>query len=374
MTDRERFLDTLLFGRPDRIPFEPGGPRESTLAAWRDQGLPAGANWLAWVRDRVGIEPPPSGGRPGVWMRHTMIPEFEERVVEERGDTRVVQDWKGNICEMSSRFDVSYLRWAKDFVTRRWLRCPVETRADWDRMRERYDAEDPARLPADLPALGRLLASRDYPVGLNVHGPFWQMREWLGFEGLCVRFLDDPDLIADMALFWTGYVARLLERLLAHAPIDFLHVSEDMAYKVKPMISPTMARRYLLPCYATWRDVLRAHGCPLYMMDSDGFVGDLIPVWIEGGFNVCDPMEVAAGNDLPALRSAFGRRMAFRGGVDKREMARGGGAIRAEMARLGPVARDGGYIPGCDHGVPANVSLDCFVEYCELLARMTGWT
>ena len=34
MTPRERYVQALLFGRPDKVPFCPGLPRESTLAAW----------------------------------------------------------------------------------------------------------------------------------------------------------------------------------------------------------------------------------------------------------------------------------------------------------------------------------------------------
>jgi len=34
MTPRERYLKTILFDKPDKIPFSPGGPRESTLKAW----------------------------------------------------------------------------------------------------------------------------------------------------------------------------------------------------------------------------------------------------------------------------------------------------------------------------------------------------
>ena len=65
--------------------------------------------------------------------------------------------------------------------------------------------------------------------------------------------------------------------------------------------------------------------------------------------------------------------MAYTGGVDKRAIARGGQAIRAELARLEPVVRGGGYIPGCDHGVPPDISWPNYVEYTRLLARMTGW-
>jgi uroporphyrinogen decarboxylase len=152
-----------------------------------------------------------------------------------------------------------------------------------------------------------------------------------------------------------------------------VHLHEDMAYKEHPMISPEMTREFLLPTYQRWGALVKGHGCRLYAMDSDGFIESLIPVWIEGGINVCDPMEVAAGNDLQRLRKRFGRAMAFRGGVDKRAIAKGGRAIEAEIERLAPVIRGGGFIPGCDHGVPADVSWPDFVRYTELLAKETGW-
>jgi uroporphyrinogen decarboxylase len=108
-------------------------------------------------------------------------------------------------------------------------------------------------------------------------------------------------------------------------------------------------------------------------VDSDGHVGQLIPVWIESGFIVNSPQEVAAGNDLPAYHRQYGRQMAYRGGVDKRAMAAGGAAIRAEIARLQPIIAAGGYLPGCDHAVPPDVSWPNFVEYARLLAEATGW-
>ena len=112
---------------------------------------------------------------------------------------------------------------------------------------------------------------------------------------------------------------------------------------------------------------------PIVDCDSDGFVGDLIPVWIEAGINCNSPQEVAALNNLPAYRKQYGTQMAYRGGVDKRKMAAGGQAIRNEIARLQPVIDAGGYIPGCDHGIPFDVSWPNFVEYCRLLAKATGW-
>ena len=97
--------------------------------------------------------------------------------------------------EMSDQYDFSYLRTARDFVTRKWHRFPVENRADWERMKERYNPHDPARQPEELIRTGELVKHRDYVIGISVNGPFWQLREWCGFEGLCTLMADDPDLV-----------------------------------------------------------------------------------------------------------------------------------------------------------------------------------
>ena len=77
-------------------------------------------------------------------------------------------------------------------------------------------------------------------------------------------------------------------------------------------------------------------------------------------------MEVAAGNDMVAYRRQYGRSIAFGGGIDKRALATGGAVMQAELERLAPVIRSGGYLPGCDHGVPPDISWPNFVAYSQL--------
>lgn len=374
MTSRERFLQTLLFGKPDKIPLLPGRGRESTRETWYKQGLPREVGDIAeYAYFRAGGRQKWQGGGDGFPVQTRMIPEFEEKVIEKRELTQIVQDWKGNICEISNDYTTEYLRNAKDFVTRRWVRCPVETRAGWEDMRRRYDPEDTSRFPEDAEMLGASLSERDWTIEIEFSGPFWQLREWLGFEKLCTMFHDDPAFVREMISFWEDYLARILEKLFQFVIVDEIHISEDMAYKGFSMISPVMVRKFLLRTYKRWGDMIRGFGCPIYAMDSDGFIGELIPIWMEAGINVCDPVEVAAGNDIVQYRHSFGRQMAFRGGVDKRAIAKGGKVIEDEMRRIEPVIRDGGYIPGCDHGVPPDVSWPDFVYYVKLLAKATGW-
>ena len=140
------------------------------------------------------------------------------------------------------------------------------------------------------------------------------------------------------------------------------------------MISPAMVRRYLQPTYQSWHELLTAYDVAIYDMDSDGWIEELIPVWIESGFNCCNPIEVAAGNDIVAFREQFGRQIAYHGAIDKRAIAAGGQAMRDEVLRVvPPMLIEGGFIPGCDHGVPPDISWPNFVEFTRLLAELSGW-
>jgi len=373
MTPRQRYIETLRFGRPDRITFDPGHPRESTLAAWHKQGLPDGVNYYDYLLEILGIDMPSAPPAESFGLDFRMVPQFEEKVLSHRNGHYVVQDWKGNICEISDTFDVTYLRLAKDFVTRRWIRCPVETRDDWEKMKLRYEVDAPGRFAEDFAERCSRAADRDSVLNIQFSGPFWQMREWCGFEEICMLMIDQPDFVADMAAFYTDFVATLLERVFRHIVPDSIHISEDMAYKGKAMISPAMTREFCKPSWDRWAGQAKAAGVPLIDIDSDGFIGELIPIWIESDVNVCDPIEVAAHNDINEFRSAFGHHMAYRGGVDKRAMAAGGQVIRDEMKRIEPVIQDGGFIPGCDHGVPSDVSWPDYVDYSRMLAEVTGW-
>lgn len=383
MTHRERFLETLLFGAPDRIPFSPGGPRESTLAAWRAQGLPAARDYMEAIYEQLDARRAEKGLGPGAYRPTTrwvelgvsfkMIPTFEEKVLEHKDGHYVVQDWMGAITEISDRYDYTYIRSARDFVTRKWHRFPVQTRTDWEAMRCRFDAKHPERFPADFEARCAILRERDYPLIVSFNGPFWQLREFCGMEGLCMLLREEPAFVYEMARFWGDFCSATLAVILDKVVPDMLHFSEDMAFKAHPMIGPDETRGLCGPCYRQWIEQARGAGTRVFAIDSDGCVELLIPVWLEFGVNCIDPMEVAAGNDINALRARYGKRLAFQGGIDKRAIAAGGETLCNELARIRPVVQSGGYIPGCDHGVPPDISWPNFQTYTLQLAEITGW-
>jgi len=373
MNARQRFRETLLFGNPDKIPLSPGGPRESTLREWHKQGLPEDVNWHTYLWDLLSIKREPQ--KPGVSLgvSFQMIPKFEEKVLEHKDGHYVVQDWMGAITEISDTYDYTYIRSARDFVTRKWHKFPVENREDWENMKWRYDANSEGRFPADFAERCDKLRDADYPITFKFNGPFWQLREWLGLPNLCIMMIEQPEFIGEMISFWTDFISETMAPIIQNVQVDAVMIGEDMAYKAFSMISPKMVRQFLQPAYNRWVPEIKASGCPIVDMDSDGYIGELIPIWIESGMNCCDPIEVAAGNDIVEYRRQFGKKMAYRGGIDKRALAKGGKIMEEEVMRIAPLIEDGGYIPGCDHGVPPDISWQNFIEYTRLLAKLTGW-
>jgi uroporphyrinogen decarboxylase len=378
MNSRQRFVETLRFGNLPQRALYPGNPRESTLETWNTQGLPPDRDWRDSLTETIGIPRAAVVTFEKLPVSFNPLPEFEEKILEHRDGHYIVQDRTGAIVEISDQYDFSYLRSPKDFVTRRWHSFPVKDRRDWEeKMRWRYTLDHAERFARDFTAQCRALSERDVITRLEIPGPFWQLRDWVGFEDLCILFVEQPDLVQAMIDFWSEFVSMMLARLLSQIQPDYVQINEDMAYKAHSMISPQMTKRFLLPVWKRWNaqlDAARGIRGPVKALDSDGYVAELIPLWIQAGFNTTFPIEVAAGNDIVAFRRQYGAQIAYIGGLDKRALAEGGAALHAEVMRVvPPLFAHGGFLPACDHGVPPDISWQNFVEYSRLLAQLSGW-
>ena len=100
---------------------------------------------------------------------------------------------------------------------------------------------------------------------------------------------------------------KILEHKHGHYVVpDSLFISEDMAYKAKSMISMDMARTFCMPSWRAWTQQVTAAGCPIVDVDSDGFIGELIPLWIESGLRSRYSARCLVA-ELPGLLPSAGR-------------------------------------------------------------------
>jgi len=259
-----------------------------------------------------------------------------------------------------------------------FLKFPVSSRREFRRFWSRRMRPDPAaRIGPDWKDQLRAFRARPQPLVVisdRWGGFFGPLRNLVGVEGLCTLFYDDPAFVEEMMDAVADFIVAMMGAILDVIEVDAFSMWEDMACKHGPLISPAMARRYMLPRYRKVVEFLRGRGVRYVGLDSDGQVGPLIPVWMDAGLNFLYPFEVQAGMDVVAVRREFGPELRIWGGVDKRALARGPVAIDAELERLRPLIEAGGYIPHTDHSCPPDISYANFCYYIERLAKTCGAT
>ncbi|MFA5787725.1 MAG: uroporphyrinogen decarboxylase family protein, partial [Actinomycetota bacterium] len=221
---------------------------------------------------------------------------------------------------------------------------PVKNREDWNSYKKRLDPESPERLPANWEAFADGLNASGKIVEFHGGGFVGFLREWMGLEPLLYAFYDEPAWVEEMMDFVVDFQVAMMRKVLPAIKVDLAIFFEDMCYRAGPLVSPDLVRRLFVPRYKKLTEVARSLGVPVVAVDSDGNIDELVPLWIESGFNGIWPVEIGAGGDPVALKKKYGKDLVVMGGIDKRALALGEAAIREEvMSKVPFLLEAGGY-------------------------------
>lgn len=321
MTVRERFLATVSFKKPDRLPVvEWAGYWDKTVDRWRSEGLPAALATAEEIREAVGLD---------CWRQYWARP-------------------RGPQCPVAPSHGAGILRTPEDYEAMRDYLYP-----DLDEMRSTV------RGWAGAHGRGEMV------VWLTVEGFFWYPRTLFGIENHFYAFYDYPELIHRMNRDILEWNLKVIDEFSAVSAPDFATIAEDMSYNHGPMLSRELFDEFLAPYYRELTAAMNSHRI-IPFVDSDGDVTELIP-WLKSvGVRGILPLERMAGVDVARIRADHPEFLML-GAYDKTVMHRGGAAMRAEFERLMPTIRTGGFIPSVDHQTPPDVSWAQYGDYVELL-------
>jgi uroporphyrinogen decarboxylase len=354
MNQRERWLATMHFQPVDHVPDEEFGYWDETLRLWHAQGLPDCVNSNERADIYFGFEL-----RDGVPVDVGMNPSFEEQVLEEDEHRKIVIDYVGVKKIVFSDGGQSMPK---------FLKFPIETRADWEEFKKRLDPATPGRFPdePDWQAWKERNQNSDRTLGIWLGSLFGWIRDWMGFENVSYLVMDDPGLIQEIMEHLTNLTLAIIDRPVREVKLDVGAMWEDMCFNHGPILPPRYFREWMVPRLARITGFLRQHGCDVVIVDCDGNINELVPLWLEAGVNCMFPLEVRGGTDPIELREKYGRRVLLAGGVDKTRLIAGKEEIKKEIARLKPLVQDGGYIPHVDHRVPPDVTYENYLYYLKL--------
>jgi len=323
MNSRQRFLETMDFGKPDHVPYFEEGIRKEVLKAWRKQGLAKGADL-------------------------------------------------GSMFTTDAREEIDL-----DLYPHPWPTHWPATKAELNAFARRLNPDDRSRLPHNWKQCVPGWKQRQHVLMMRVHHGFFLtmgVMGWQRFYELMKLIHYDPGFVCDMMKIQAEFAAALTERLLQDVEIDAAIFSEPIGANHGPLISPGMFVDFVLSSYGPLLDVLHRHAVNIIILRTYANARLLVPVLMENGFDCLWACEVnTASMDYRSLREEFGRGLRLIGGIDLDVLREGREAIRAEVeGKVPPLLAQGGYVPLADGRVRQDIPLENYIYYRQLLEKVTS--
>lgn len=356
MNTRERFNAIMDYKTFDRQPLWYFGQWAETAARWRKEGVPEHLpfwdffgmdhEWEQYMWHGLGI--------------NYIISPFEYKVLEENDDYRIARCGDGVIRKANKKGECI----SQD------IEVFLKDRASWNEFKKRHEEKmkgvDP--YPADWEdRKAKFNKNRDFVLSFMGGSLFGWPRGWMTVEGISMMQYDDPALLEEIIEYLSNHFMKSYERALKELDVDFVYFFEDCCFNNGPLMAPGKFRDIWLPHYKKLIAFYRKHGVKHILLDSDGKVDDLVPLWLEAGVDILFPIEVGTWKgDVNKYRQQYGKDLRMLGGVDKLVINKGEKAITEELKRVEKLAKNGGYIPIPDHRIPPDVSLAEMQKYCTI--------
>ncbi|MCK4515104.1 MAG: hypothetical protein KAU31_07595, partial [Spirochaetaceae bacterium] len=292
MNYRERLIGTVQFEEVDALPFRHAyGVMPGVLEDWYQQGLPATVRTEKDVYEYFGFQTRPVP----LPLNTDMDPPIESRVIEETDEYRVEFDGLGRTTKVI---------WARATLPAA-IDWTVKDETDWQEFKRRLEFH-PGRVGDDLEEIAAKNRASGHLNAFGKMGFFWFPRDLMGDERLCISYYEKPEWIHDILETWCRLIEQILTAALERAALDVVHFGEDMAYKNSSMIGKPIFDEFIKPYYDRIHKIIRKFEVPVFSVDSDGCLNELVHWFADCGVNYIGPNEVGAGCDIAEYRKQLG--------------------------------------------------------------------
>jgi len=360
MNNKERFINTILGKQTDRAPlFFKMGFWTETVDRWKNEGI-ADGQWDEGLNFDEGMLCITDPDASETSVNIGLSPWFDNKIIKEDERKIILRDRFGSLMESMKDSD----------SLPRHLEYPVSDMNGWNEIKKRLNPHDPKRFPVNFNELAseynkseKLIVIGEYPFGL-----FGTCRELMGVEEFLVSFYTQPELIKDMMDYLTDFWIIIYKKIAKIVKVDCVHIWEDMSGQTGSLISPALVREFMIPNYKKIKQFCDEYDIPIFSVDTDGDVRELIEPFMEAGVNLLYPFEVIEKFSTLDYRKKYPS-LGMLGGIDKMEIAKGKEAIDELMVKVREVLAYGRYIPTPDHAIPPQVSHENYVYFVQQLEK-----
>jgi hypothetical protein len=321
MNSRQRFLESMSFGSPDRVPLFGEGIRSDVFKVWGQTKL-KNENQLQerFTYDR----------REEIYLNLDPYPALDK---------------------LPSTF------------------------SELDILRASLDPDDPVRLPSNWDQRVQGLLDRDYPLMMRVHEGFFLamgVSGWQRFNELMELCTDAPDFVSEYMAIYSQFSAQVTDRLLRDVRVDAIVFSEPIGGNDGPLISPMMHEEFVANHYAPIMDVIAKYQIETVILRTYANARVILPNAVNYGINCLWACEVEPqAMDYLEIKRNFGRDLRLMAGIDIDALLHDKATVRREVERVvPPLLEAGGYIPLLDGRVRVYIPFENYEYYRELLQEI----
>ncbi len=358
MTSRQRVLAALNHQQPDRVPIDIGGSSASTIIGEAYERLKAHLGVTEETR----------------YMKKKSRSVILAEAIAERlhSDTRPLNighpdGWQDVFLPDGSFQDEWGVVWSKP-EGGHYNPTGNPLREALLRDLDRYpwpEPLNPGRTRGLREQARRLHEATEYAIVLSLPVGFVHQSQYLrGFENFLVDLLLNPEFVQalmDRALdFWLKLCGAVLEKVGPY--VDVVLLADDVAFHDRPMVDLKRYRRMIKPRHKQMVDWIKSKSNAKVLYHCCGAVKSLIPDFIEIGVDALNPVQVSSvGMDTAELKSGFGDKICFWGGIDTSRVLPVGSpaAVQDEVRRrIQDLAAGGGYVLASVHNVQEDVPVE----------------
>jgi uroporphyrinogen decarboxylase len=358
MTSKERFIKTLSYQIPDRLPVDLIWPRVETLNLLKahfnteekeDVFKKLGIDFR-WINIPVrypefekkinGILPEdaPSGGKPFIFHDKRTF-EDQWGIVQRLGDDGKYLEWKDGPLVAND----SLGNWAVPEV----IYPPLD---DISRKLNDY---------------------KDYISVTEIEFPFKLAWHIAGFEHLSRMMMIAPDFIE--AFYNQLYTFQTKKAVLAaRAGYHIIAVVGDVAGQRGMLFSPLLFERFDVPRFTHLiKSVKQINPDVKILYHSDGNIEQIIPMLIRCGIDILNPIQSAC-MDPALIKNKYGERLTFHGTISVQDTIPNGTAADVQnevIRRIKTVGYNGGFIVSPENSIPYDAPLGNILALYETVHK-----
>ena len=202
----------------------------------------------------------------------------------------------------------------------------------------------------------QLTGKESRPVQAGGSEPLLLYKRLRGEEQAFMDLVLAPDIVAycldKLFDFCYENTSRIYEKIPGKT--TFTYVSEDMGSEKDLMFSPELIRRFLMPRMKRMMDLVHQSGAYVFH-HNDGAIRKILPDLVDAGIDILNPVQWNCFDmDRESLKSDFGKRVVFHGGMDNQYTLPFGSTkeVREEVLdNIRILGAGGGYILAPCHNI-----------------------